>query len=240
MAWREFAVAGDSNSRNSIMFTRSTDGGQTFTKAAPITPNGYAFVPFDQASRSLTFRTNAYPTIAVVPAEADGRTAGQPGRVYVAWTARGFGGARPNDARILISTSIGGSDMVSTEGRRRLYERQATRSCRRSPLPAASWRSPITIFATIALRSSRTSSLNTARRRTTQCIASGQNSTFGFAAGVHCMIKSERIVAPSHARHARGDRRLAVPGQCLVRLRQHVGARRQHEECRVTSKAAAR
>src|SRR4029453_2445415 len=67
------------------------------------------FTPFDQASSVLTFRTNAYPTIAVVPAEAEGRPAGQPGRVYVAWAARGYGGTRPTDSRIVLSKSIGGS-----------------------------------------------------------------------------------------------------------------------------------
>ena len=106
IAWREFATAGDSTSRNSILVAKSTDGGKSFTKAAAIFPS---FSPFDQASSPLTFRTNAYPTLVVVPAEAEGRAAGQPGRVYLAWSARGFGGARPNDARVVVSTSIGGA-----------------------------------------------------------------------------------------------------------------------------------
>jgi hypothetical protein len=108
IAWREFSIAGDSTTRNAILVTRSNDGGQTFmfTRAAAIEPQ---FTPFDQASSVLTFRTNAYPTIAVVPAEADGRSAGQPGRIYVAWAGRGKGDTRPSDSRILISTSIGGS-----------------------------------------------------------------------------------------------------------------------------------
>ena len=109
LAWREFASPDDANSRNAILVARSTDGGQSFTKAAAITPNGYQFQPFDQASSPLTFRTNAYPTIAVVPAEAEGRAAGQPGRVYVAWSARGFGGTAPSNARVVVSTSIGGA-----------------------------------------------------------------------------------------------------------------------------------
>jgi len=109
VAWREFAVAGTTNSRNSIMVARSTDGGQTFTKAVPVAPGGYTLDPFDQASSALTFRTNAYPTLAIVPAEADGRAAGQPGRIYLAWAARGFGGVRPTDARIMMTTSIGGA-----------------------------------------------------------------------------------------------------------------------------------
>lgn len=115
IAWREFALPGDSNSRNSIIVTRSTNGGQTFTKAAAVQPGNYQFVPFDQASSPLTFRTNAYPTIAVVPSEADGRAPGLPGRVYVAWAARGFvaprleDGQTQGDARIVISSAIGGS-----------------------------------------------------------------------------------------------------------------------------------
>ena len=72
------------------------------------------FSPFDQASSVLTFRTNAYPTIAVVPAEAEGRAAGQPGRVYVAWSARGFGGARAERrAHRACRTSIGGNDWTA-------------------------------------------------------------------------------------------------------------------------------
>ena len=109
IAWREFSATDDANSRNAILVARSSDGGRTFTKAEAITPQ---FVPFDQASSPLTFRTTAYPTLAVVPAEADARAAGQPGRVYVAWSARGFAVPRGNqtagDARIVMSSSIGG------------------------------------------------------------------------------------------------------------------------------------
>ena len=108
IAWREFSSPDDASSRNAILVARSTDGGQSFTKAAAISPNGYQFQPFDQASSPLTFRTNAYPTIAIVPPEAEGRAPGQPGRVYVAWSARGFGGTAPSNARVVISTSIGG------------------------------------------------------------------------------------------------------------------------------------
>ena len=63
IAWREFATPGDSESRNAIIVARSTDGGQKFSKAAAITPNNYQFLPFDQASSPLTFRTNAYPRL---------------------------------------------------------------------------------------------------------------------------------------------------------------------------------
>jgi hypothetical protein len=109
VAWREFATAGDTNSRNAILVARSTDGGQSFTKAAAIETGGYIFQPFDQGSSFFTFRTNAYPALTVVPAVAEGRPAGSPGRVYVAWAARGFGGVRPNDARIVMSSAIGGA-----------------------------------------------------------------------------------------------------------------------------------
>ena len=109
VAWREFANPGIQSSRNSIQVARSTDRGDTFTKAVAVAPGGYALDPFDQASSALTFRTNAYPTIAIVPAEAEGRAAGQPGKIYLAWAARGFGGARPSDARIMVTTSIGGA-----------------------------------------------------------------------------------------------------------------------------------
>jgi hypothetical protein len=107
IVWREFTRPDDPSSVHAILAVRSTDGGQTFTKATRIDPG---FVPFDQASSALTFRTNAYPTIAVVPAEAEGRPAGQAGRVYVAWAARGFGTERVSDARIVISTSTNGTD----------------------------------------------------------------------------------------------------------------------------------
>jgi hypothetical protein len=61
---------------------------------------------FDQATtginEAISFRTNAYPTMAI---DANGR-------IYVAWTERGFGTARPSptdgDARIVMSTSAGG------------------------------------------------------------------------------------------------------------------------------------
>jgi hypothetical protein len=108
IAWREFGSAGDTTTTNAILIARSTDGGRSFTKAQRLSPGGYALQPFDQASSPLTFRTNAYPTIAIVPAEAEGRAAGQPGRVYVAWAGRGFGVARPTDARVLVSSSLDG------------------------------------------------------------------------------------------------------------------------------------
>src|SRR6478735_3937747 len=196
VAWREFAVAGDSNSRNSIMFTRSTDGGQTFTKAAPIAPNGYAFVPFDQASSSLTFRTNAYPTITVVPAEADGRTAGQPGRVYVGWTARGFGAApRQNDARILISTSIGGTTWSAPK------VADASVNPGHQIMPALAFAGGKLALAYYDLRDDRAQKFEDfvfeyGQTAYEQCIASGQNST--FSALVACMLTNPNGLSRRH------------------------------------------
>ncbi|MEO7156656.1 MAG: hypothetical protein ABI039_03780, partial [Vicinamibacterales bacterium] len=108
IAWRQFADS--SGGQNAIMVTKSTNGGQSFTKALAISPNGYAMQPFDQVSSPLSFRTNAYPTIAVLPLAA-----GQPGRVFVAWSARGF--VNPTsapqtlgDARVVMSSAIGGNN----------------------------------------------------------------------------------------------------------------------------------
>ena len=72
-----------------IVFVRSTDGGQTFSKPVDIA----VIEPFDQATTSTSFRTNSYPTM----------TADAQGRVYVAWAQR-VGGAA-GYARIFMKTS---------------------------------------------------------------------------------------------------------------------------------------
>ena len=100
IAWREFADPGlDPNlptTVGAILFARSTDGGKSFSKAQAIDAR---VQPFDQGTSGVSFRTNAYPTMAI-----DGT-----GRIYVAWAARGFAAARPDvvsgDARIVVSTS---------------------------------------------------------------------------------------------------------------------------------------
>jgi hypothetical protein len=89
VAWRQFA---STNEPNAIVIAKSTDAGKSFSKGALISPIN----PFDQASTAITFRTNAFPTMAV-----DAR-----GRVYVAWAQRGFGPA--NDARIVAAMSNDG------------------------------------------------------------------------------------------------------------------------------------
>ena len=45
IAWREFANPADPTAAHAILFVRSTDGGKSFTKAAPI---DNALRPFDQ------------------------------------------------------------------------------------------------------------------------------------------------------------------------------------------------
>lgn len=55
--------------------------------------------PFDSGTGEDRFRTNAYPTIAI----------DDESRVYLAWTERGYAGARPDaligDARVVLATS---------------------------------------------------------------------------------------------------------------------------------------
>ena len=71
IAWRQIA---STNVSDAIVFAKSTDGGKSFTKGSVVS----TIVPFDQASTSVSFRTNSFPTMAV-----DGA-----GKIYIAW-ARG-------------------------------------------------------------------------------------------------------------------------------------------------------
>ncbi|MBE0713962.1 MAG: exo-alpha-sialidase, partial [Candidatus Aminicenantes bacterium] len=72
-----------------IVFVRSTDGGQTFSKPVDVA----VIEPFDQATTSTSFRTNSYPTMTV---DAQGR-------LYAAWAQRVGGPA--GYARIFMKTS---------------------------------------------------------------------------------------------------------------------------------------
>jgi hypothetical protein len=57
--------------------------------------------PFDQGTLVDRFRTNAYPTMAI-----DGG-----GRVYLAWSERGFRGtSMPDEASIVMTTAVGGTN----------------------------------------------------------------------------------------------------------------------------------
>ena len=121
IAWRRFSADGTDDS---IMVTRSMDQGRRWDppgrarrfprgqkKGLDPELHGKKFkqpleltqlASFDQPTAPNHFRTNAYPTMTV-----DGS-----GRVYVAWSERGFA---PNsdldegDARILVATSTNGS-----------------------------------------------------------------------------------------------------------------------------------
>jgi len=95
VAWRRFASEGESDA---IMFCKSTDGGQKFSKASVAAEIN----PFDQGTTGTSFRTNAYPTIAVDDSS----------NVYLAWSERDAGleenaGA---DARIVIITGHRGKN----------------------------------------------------------------------------------------------------------------------------------
>ena len=121
LAWRRFTADGTDDS---IMVTRSMDQGRKwdppgrarrFPRGRKVglgtEVHGKKFKPpteltelasLDQPTQTYQFRTNAYPTMSI-----DGA-----GRVYVAWSERGFA---PNsdpdegDARIVIATSTDGS-----------------------------------------------------------------------------------------------------------------------------------
>jgi hypothetical protein len=118
IAWREFTRPDDAGSIDSILVVKSTNGGRTWNHATrldpvdPATGSRYRLRPFDQIPTPATFRTFMFPTMAIVPSEADGRAAGQPGRVYVAWAARGFvplrAGQSEGDARVVSSRSLDG------------------------------------------------------------------------------------------------------------------------------------
>jgi hypothetical protein len=89
VAWRRFKSPGVTDA---ILLVKSIDGGLTFTDPQVVA----TIQPFDQGTTSFSFRTNAYPTMTV-----DGA-----GRVYLAWSERGFGTS--GDARIVITTSRDG------------------------------------------------------------------------------------------------------------------------------------
>jgi hypothetical protein len=102
VVWRHLAVAGGDGFPDSILMVSSSDGGASFTSPVPITPTGWA--PFDQLAIStantsdpqdnLTFRSNAFPAIAV-----DGNS-----NVYVAAQEKIFGSSGYSEPRIVIRT----------------------------------------------------------------------------------------------------------------------------------------
>ena len=90
VAWRRF---NGTSGPDAIMFSKSVDFGLNFSAPAVASP----IIPFDQATSLVSFRTNAYPTLAV-----DGSS-----RIYLAWSQRGVGTG--GDARVVVSTSLGGT-----------------------------------------------------------------------------------------------------------------------------------
>jgi hypothetical protein len=91
VAWRQFQT---SALANSIIVTKSVDGGRTFSRGEQVA----AINPFEQSTTAYSFRTNAYPTMAI---DANGR-------VYIAWAERGRGAG--GDARIVVSNSTNGDN----------------------------------------------------------------------------------------------------------------------------------
>ncbi|MCI0351168.1 MAG: putative Ig domain-containing protein [Acidobacteriales bacterium] len=107
VAWRRFSV---SSAPGALMIAKSTNGGQTFSKAveAVTFPAACASIPtsvgcpFDQSITSAggSIRTNTYPALAV---DANGR-------VYLAWSRRQANG----DARVTMAVSSDGVNWPAT------------------------------------------------------------------------------------------------------------------------------
>jgi hypothetical protein len=92
--WRQVA---DTNQSDGIVFAKSSDGGQTWTKAKALwtAPAGTFF---DQDTSGVQFRTRSMPSIV-----HDGSA------FHVFWSARGFAGSgNVDDARIVVSSSRDG------------------------------------------------------------------------------------------------------------------------------------
>jgi hypothetical protein len=95
VTWRRFAA---SNAPDAILVAKSTDFGKTFPSKNTVTVATIA--PFDQATTTTEFRTNALPTIAT--SVDSGGTA----RVHIAWAQRN---SSNGDAQIVVSTSTTGA-----------------------------------------------------------------------------------------------------------------------------------
>ena len=100
VAWRRFAT---SSQPDALMIAKSTDAGNTFTKAVQAvtfpaacstTSPASAGCAFDQGTTAASFRTSAFPALTVDDI----------GRVYLAWSQRQASG----DARIMMQVSADG------------------------------------------------------------------------------------------------------------------------------------
>ena len=94
IAWRRWAAGNDPDA---IMVAKSTNHGQTFTKAdeAAIIPYTFDQPTWDHDIPSVQFRTNAFPTMAVDNAH----------KVYIAWTQRLY---EDGPARIFYTSALDG------------------------------------------------------------------------------------------------------------------------------------
>ncbi|HKW35172.1 MAG TPA: putative Ig domain-containing protein [Candidatus Acidoferrum sp.] len=105
VAWRRFTTSAQPDA---LMIAKSTDGGNTFSKAVPAvtfptacstTAPPSAGCAFDQGTTAASFRTSAFPALAV----------DDTGRVYLAWSQRQPSG----DARIKMQVSADGLNWSS-------------------------------------------------------------------------------------------------------------------------------
>ena len=111
VAWRRFASPATPQSpaqSDAMLVVRSVDGGQSFSAAmvaremlpgqqqqvnSALTVDEEDIDPFDQGTSNVSFRFNAYPTLAIDGAKD----------VYLAWSERGIGPG--GDSRIMIATA---------------------------------------------------------------------------------------------------------------------------------------
>jgi hypothetical protein len=87
VVWRRIESG---NEPDALLFSKSVDRGRTFSKATVIR----TVTPFEQGTTTLSFRTTAFPSMAV-----DGN-----GRIHVAWSERSASG----DGRIMLINSMDG------------------------------------------------------------------------------------------------------------------------------------
>ena len=112
VAWRRFRGSGKPDS---LLIAASLDRGRSFTPGIPVVSYPAPLDPlhppvpsfFDQGTTYSSFRTNAFPALAV----DDSGVPGWPGRVYLAWSQRmGLYG----DARIMLIDFPGSLMLTST------------------------------------------------------------------------------------------------------------------------------
>ncbi len=114
VAWR--VIHNAQQPKDGIAIAASLNGGQSFLPAItvvslpPFNPNNpTAAALFDQNTTETTFRTTAYPALAV----GDSGIALIPGPVYIAWSQRGQG---PNGEARIMMLAIPGNACSSSSG----------------------------------------------------------------------------------------------------------------------------